>query len=155
MDRSRELVDCFGVFGPTYMKWMRAQVGDDGLSWARMRLLHVLRTGGPQIMSRLSDDLAVTARNVTALVDALEQDDLVERRQHPDDRRATLVALTPQGEQLVRERFTAHRERAAELFARLDADEQQDLLHLMGRLTNALQEHTGIDCPAAPHSRNL
>lgn len=153
MDRSRELADCFGVFGPAYMKWMRAQVDDDRLSWARMRLLHVLRTGGPQIMSRLSDDLGVTARNITALVDALEQDDLVERRQHPADRRATLVALTAHGEQLVRERFKAHRDRAAALFARLNSCEQADLLRLMQRLTAALAEHTGVDCAPLGHHR--
>lgn len=150
MDRSRELVDCFGAFGPAYMKWMRAQAGEGGLSWARMRLLHVLRLGGPQIMSRLSDELAVTARNVTALVDALEQDGLVERQQHHEDRRATVIALTDQGEQRVRETFAAHRERAAELFARLDASEQHELLLLMRRLTAALQEHVGADCLPAP-----
>jgi DNA-binding MarR family transcriptional regulator len=42
----------------------------------------------------------VTARNVTGLVDALEHDGLVERLPYPNDRRASLVRLTPAGERL-------------------------------------------------------
>jgi DNA-binding MarR family transcriptional regulator len=51
-------------------------------------------------MLDLSDELGVTARNVTGLVDALQRDGLVERLPYPNDRRAVLVRLTPAGERV-------------------------------------------------------
>lgn len=45
----------------------------------------------------LSQALRCTPRNVTGLLDALEDSGLVVRRPHPDDRRATLVDLTTRG----------------------------------------------------------
>ena len=69
-----QLVDEFAAFGPCYMKWVRSRLGEGGISYARMRLLGALHCGGPQIMSSISDELGVTRRNVTALVDALAAD---------------------------------------------------------------------------------
>jgi len=43
----------------------------------------------------------VTSPNVTYLIDELEKEGLVRRVAHPGDRRATLVELTPEGDQLV------------------------------------------------------
>ena len=48
--------------------------------WRRLRhlrLLGVLHTQGPQIMSDLGDELVVTARYVTSLVNELEKEGLV------------------------------------------------------------------------------
>jgi DNA-binding MarR family transcriptional regulator len=45
---------------------------------------------------QLSEALQCSPRNVTGLVDALGSDGLAERGAHPTDRRASLVALTPQ-----------------------------------------------------------
>src|SRR5918997_2840474 len=87
------LVDEFAGFGPSYMKWVKSRLQDRGLTYARMRLLGALHSHGPQIMTSISDELCVTRRNVTALVDALEIEGLVRRRPHPTDRRATVIEL--------------------------------------------------------------
>ena len=92
------LVDEFAGFGPSYMKWVRSRLRDRGLTYARMRLIGALHCGGPRIMSSISDELGVTRRNVTALVDALEEEGLVRRQPHPTDRRATVIELTGEGE---------------------------------------------------------
>ena len=68
------LVEEFAAFGPAYMRWVKSRLQEGGISYARMRLLSVLRCKGPQIMSSLSQGLGVTPRNVTALVDALEEE---------------------------------------------------------------------------------
>ena len=57
----------------------------------------MLRSTGPLVQRELGRALRCSARHVTTLVDALEADGFVERRSHPTDRRATLVALTEQG----------------------------------------------------------
>lgn len=75
-------------------------------------LLAMHEQGEPVVQRRLSELLRCTPRYVTAVVDALEARGMVERRRHPDDRRATLVALTADGVDEA-ERFVAEREQAA------------------------------------------
>jgi DNA-binding MarR family transcriptional regulator len=50
-------------------------------------------------MTSISDELGVTRPNVTALVDALEEEGLVRRKPRPTDRRATVIEMSGQGVQ--------------------------------------------------------
>lgn len=75
---------------------MNASFERDGLTPARAHLLWVLQERCPSTQQALADALRVSPRNVTGLVDGLEESGLVVRR-HPTDRRATLVAFTPGG----------------------------------------------------------
>ena len=139
----------FSRFGPTFRKWMTA--GVTGTTYPRLRLLRVLHAAGPQIMSALGDQLDVTPRNITVLVDALEADGLAKRTPHPDDRRATIVELTPTGRALVDEHFETHLEQVATLFGCLDRDEQEALLALITKLTDELAaQGAGGGCFAEP-----
>jgi DNA-binding MarR family transcriptional regulator len=139
------LVDAFAAFGPCYLKWVRLQLQDCGLSYARMRLLGTLHCKGPQIMSDISDDLGVTRRNVTALVDALEDESLVRRVPHPTDRRATVIELTERGEETANRMYSGYREAVPELFVDLSEDERHELIRLLGSLREALRRE-GISC---------
>src|SRR4028119_1957619 len=87
-DLSLRLVDEFAAFGPAYMKWVRSRMREPGVSYARMRLLGALHCGGPKIMSGISDELGVTRRNITALVDALGGGELGRRPAPPPLARA-------------------------------------------------------------------
>src|SRR5262249_46817283 len=69
-----------------------------GMSYARGRVVAALTVSGPVLMRALSEAVGVTPRTITGLIDALEKDGWVERRAHPTDRRATIVALTPAAE---------------------------------------------------------
>lgn len=139
------LVDEFAAFGPAYMKWVRSRLGEGGISYARMRLLGALHCEGPMIMSGISDELGVTKRNVTALVDALEDEGLVRRRPHPTDRRATIVEMTTRGRETADAMYGAHREAVAELFETLPEDDRRELLRLVGRLREAMRSE-GCSC---------
>jgi DNA-binding MarR family transcriptional regulator len=136
----RELVAVFTAFGSVYRRWIGAQTRGDGMTYPRMRVLQVLSERGPSIMCVLSDELCVTARGVTSLVDGLEAEGLVRRQPHPTDRRATLVDLTDAGREWMRERFEVHAEHAAALFAKLDPDDQRTLLRIVHELIEALQQ---------------
>ncbi len=139
------LVDEFAAFGPCYMKWVRSRLGDCGVTYARMRLLGTLHCNGPQIMSDISDELGVTRRNVTALVDALEEEGLVRRMPHPSDRRATIIELTSRGAETTDSMYNGYRGAAAELFADLSEDERRELVRLLGSLREALRSE-GLSC---------
>ena len=66
-----------------------------GMGFARGRVLWALQESGPVLMRALSDRLGISPRTVTGLIDALEADGWVTRTPHPEDRRATIIAITP------------------------------------------------------------
>lgn len=136
---SLRLVDEFAAFGPAYMKWVRSRMQEPGVSYARMRLLGALHCGGPKIMSGISDELGVTRRNITALVDALEEEGFVRRLPHPTDRRATVIELTEEGGRRMETLYDEHRKAVAELFAGLSDEERGELVRLLGLLRGRLQ----------------
>ena len=138
------LVDEFAAFGPAYMKWVRSRLPDRDVSVARMRLLGALHCGGPRIMSTISDELGVTRRNVTALVDALEQEGLVRRKPHPTDRRATVIELTAEGSRVTAVGYEEHRQAVAGLFSSLTEADRRELARLLGLLRESL--HDGGCC---------
>ena len=140
-----QLVDEFAAFGPAYLRWVRSRVQEGGISYARMRLLSALHFKGPQIMSSLSEKLGVTPRNVTALVDALEEEGLVERRPHPTDRRATIIELTPRGAETCGGIYAEHRGAVSELFVGLSEEDLHELIRLLSELRGLLRSE-GIPC---------
>ena len=139
-DLSLRLVDEFAAFGPAYIKWVRSRMREPGVSYARMRLLGALHCGGPKIMSGISDELGVTRRNITALVDALEDEGLVRRRPHPTDRRATVIELTEEGGRTMDTIYEEHRRAVAELFAGLTPEDRAELVRLLGLLREGLRD---------------
>jgi DNA-binding MarR family transcriptional regulator len=85
-------------------------------------------------MNELSRLLMVTGGNVTAIVDQLEKEGLVERLDEPDDRRAFRIRLTRKGEKSFAEMASEHEEWVVELLAGLSKREQDELLKLLAKL---------------------
>jgi len=83
----------------------RVRVEDDksGLSPARLSALSVVVFGGPLSLGRLAEAEQVTPPTMTRLVQALEQEGMVERRPDPDDGRGVLIAATRAGYKLLNE----------------------------------------------------
>jgi DNA-binding MarR family transcriptional regulator len=88
-------------------------------------------------MNELSRLLMVTGGNVTAIVDQLEHEGLVERLEGAD-RRAWLIRLTSDGRKSFAEMARAHEEWVVELLAGLSRREQEDLLKLLAKV----KQHT-------------
>ncbi|HET7672591.1 MAG TPA: MarR family transcriptional regulator [Burkholderiales bacterium] len=84
-------------------------------------------------MNELSRLLMVTGGNVTAIVDQLEKEGLVERLDEPDDRRAFRIRLTRTGERTFSEMASAHEEWVVDLLSGLSRREQDDLLRLLAK----------------------
>ena len=71
------------------------------LSEGRMGVLFRLFRCGDMPLGEMADDLAMTPRNVTGLVDHLERDGLVERVPDTEDRRSVRARLTPAGRERI------------------------------------------------------
>ena len=85
-------------------------------------------------MNELSRLLMVTGGNVTAIVDQLENEGLVERLDEPADRRAFRVRLTRSGDRSFAEMARAHEEWVVELLAGMSRREQDELLRLLAKV---------------------
>ena len=103
-----------------------------GLSFARVRALRRLAPE-PLTMRALAEKLKADPPYVTLIVDDLEERGLVERRPHPDDRRAKLVSLTRAGRAAVTKAEKVLDEPPAALRG-LPADDLAALVRILDRL---------------------
>ena len=85
-------------------------------------------------MNELSRLLMVTGGNVTAIVDQLEKEGLVERLDEPADRRAFRIRLTPAGSKSFAEMARQHEQWVVELLGGLSRREQDELLKLLAKV---------------------
>jgi DNA-binding MarR family transcriptional regulator len=80
----------------------------------------------------------VSPRNITGLVDHLEEDSLVERFPDPEDRRAIRVRLAPAGKQKLADIKKEMGDQRHGLVAGFTGDELQQLRHLCLKLVRNL-----------------
>jgi DNA-binding MarR family transcriptional regulator len=135
----RNLVGGLAELSHAYLRWVDANA-DHGLTFVRLRLIERLSDEGPAMMRTLADELRLTPRHMTALVDALEDEKLVARRPHPTDRRATIVELTATGCKAANAVLGPCIDAMAELFDELTPDERSQLAGLVRKLLAGLQE---------------
>lgn len=91
-------------------------------------------------LKELAERLHIAPRSATEVVDHLAAKGLVERRAHPTDRRAALLALTETGERL-RETVLADRKREAdEYFSVLEPADRSELARILGQLSGGGQK---------------
>jgi DNA-binding MarR family transcriptional regulator len=119
---------------------MTRSLAAQGLTPARTHLLWELGRLGPSTQRVLADALDVSARNVTGLVDALEETGFVVRQPHPEDRRATLVTLTDRGAAVFEELGRGHQEFARLLFAAMPPAELDGLVRGLDSVLAVLRE---------------
>lgn len=102
---------------------------------SQMRAVRVLthHDGGVR-SSELAHHLRIAPRSATEVVDALEGKGLVERSPDPHDRRATLVSLTPRGQELSEQVRRARGVEYERFFERLSRSDRAHLERILGRL---------------------
>lgn len=108
-----------------------------GLSFARYKVMSLVDKLGPCRPGVLAEHLKHAPRTLTDAIDALERDGLVRREPHPDDRRAVLVHLTDAGRHALTLAQAPRRQALEAVFAALEADEQAQLLRLLGKVRDA------------------
>jgi DNA-binding MarR family transcriptional regulator len=139
VDPRRKLVGALATFAHAYLRWVDTNA-DHGLTFVRLRLIERLNEDGPAMMRTLADELCLTPRHMTALVDALEDEKLVARRRHPTDRRATVVELTASGCEAANAVLGPSIDAMAELFDDLTPEERDQLTTLVGKLLAGLRD---------------
>jgi DNA-binding MarR family transcriptional regulator len=101
---------------------------------SQSRALRVLTRHGAIRLSGLSEHLRIAPRSTTEVVDDLEAKGLIERRPDPQDRRATLVALTEHGVAVGDAIRSASGTEAERVFDRLSATDRAHLARILRKL---------------------
>lgn len=158
METAERVTGRLFALAPRLVEVLELGAREYGMSYARGRVVAALQASGPVLMRALSEAVGVTPRTITGLVDALEADGWVERRAHPSDRRAILVALTPDGQAAFARLLEGYRSLASDLVSGIPAADQQRALgvleHISARLDEAVRRGTTALAPhAAPGNR--
>jgi DNA-binding MarR family transcriptional regulator len=105
------------------------------LSVAQFDVLAQVGSAEGQTQQEVADRLLVTKGNICQLLDRLERNGLIVRRQ---EGRANRLFLTPKGRQLYERVVPAQEALIAESLSPLTVDEQRQLLALLRKLDHAL-----------------
>jgi DNA-binding MarR family transcriptional regulator len=127
------------------LRLLRREDETSGLTAPRLSALSVVVFVGPITLRDLAAAEGVTPPTMTRLVDGLEGDGLVVRRDDPSDGRAIRIRATAKGTKLL---MNARAQRVAALTARvaaLSTDERE----LLGRAAEVMER---LSLPATPAS---
>ena len=113
---------CMGALAPT------------GLHVRQFGLLTVLATEGPRSQQDLVEWTRLDRTTMVALVDSLEERGYVRRERNPDDRRAYLLQLTPEGRRMQVRARKVMLGAEDELLGSLNQSERQQLLELLAKV---------------------
>jgi DNA-binding MarR family transcriptional regulator len=145
--------ELIGAIGVAVMRWQDATEAFDetvgrlhDLTSSDRRCLSFLSLG-PQTASAIAKETALTPAAVTALIDRLEDRNLVQRRPDKSDRRKVLVEATDKTRELIRETYMPMAHAGIKLLAKYSAEELnaiqrflEDALALQQRMTEKLLE---------------
>lgn len=92
-------------------------------------------------LSEIGDYLTVTRPNVTGLVDGLVEEGLVERVDHPEDRRVILARLTRAGREFLEWFVPQHFKNVRVLMSSLTREEQRQLVSILDKFRNYIRNH--------------
>jgi DNA-binding MarR family transcriptional regulator len=125
------------------------------LSLGRYNVLRLLY-GAPEnrlLMSEIGDGLEVSPTVVTRLVDSLAAEGLVERADHPDDKRKTWTVMTPAGRALFEAEMPLMLTEVEKLWTGLLPSEKRLLIHLLTKLRLSLVSASAADVTELAQSR--
>ena len=118
---------------------LRQEAGG-GLSPTLSAALASIDRHGPLTPSELADRERVKRPTATRLLATLEEGGLVARTSDPSDRRSSLIAITPEGRELMRTLRTRKDAYLVRRLAKLTADERATLARAADLLERMLEE---------------
>lgn len=127
-----------------------------GISLGEFEVMVALERAAPNRRLKpgeLGDQLMLSSGAVTNRIDRLEAAGLAERHPDPEDRRATLVALTRSGRRLLKQALPVQLTEQAHLISALSPAQRRQLTALLRRLLSSApftQTGYGDQPPTAP-----
>ena len=109
-------------------------IEDSGLGLTDFVALEALLHKGPQTITEIQNRVLLASGSMTAAVDRLEKKGLIKRGPAPNDRRAKVLRLTPEGRRVVESAFSRHAAELESAMAVLNLSEKRQLYALLKKL---------------------
>ena len=121
----------------TFSKALNKRAAALGFSPGQFPVLLELWNEGGLTQRQLLDRVEVEQATLANTLARMERDGLIERKQHPRDRRAQIIELTERGRELEQQAISASKSTDDAILAGLLRFERQLLLEYMGRAIDA------------------
>jgi len=116
----------------------RSVLAPHGLTWTGWVVLWVVWIWDDIEARHVAAEAGISKGTLTGVLSTLESRGLLRRRTHPGDARRVLVALTPRGEELMRELFPAFNGQESVVTGPLTAEERGQLADLLRAVVRGL-----------------
>ncbi|KFA96460.1 MarR family winged helix-turn-helix transcriptional regulator [Vibrio sp. ER1A] len=116
--------------------WEQSVVKETSYSLAQVHTIEVLGIHGAMRMKELADKLGITTGTLTVQVDKLVAAKLMERLPHPNDRRAIVVALTQQGQEIHRHHNQLHLDLVKDLTRHIEPEQEALLISCLTKMNS-------------------
>jgi DNA-binding MarR family transcriptional regulator len=124
---------------------MHTLLGDVGLHRGQHFVLHALWDDEGRAQSELARHARVRPATMTTMLQRMERDGIIERRQDPEDQRISRVYLTDAGRELKEAAQRAWRQIEQEAFMGFSEDESAALRELLERVRVNLSDSSDLD----------
>ncbi len=120
----------------TVMGPLRDMLSSSGVNEQKWRVLRVLQEKGPQELSQVASEAVLLLSSLTRMIGPMVEEGLISRKTPPEDRRKTVVEITPAGLALV----NAHAGRSAAILGQIEAEFGHQRLEQLLDLLEDLQK---------------
>ena len=118
---------------------MRVEISKNKLSITEFSVLEVLYHKGKQTIQQIGNSILISSGSMTYVIDKLEQKDLLNRNDCPNDRRVIHVTLTDDGINLMKKIMPKHHELVNYMFGSLNNDDVQILVKLLKKVSERVE----------------
>lgn len=120
----------------TVMGPIRDMLTSSQISEQKWRILRVVAEAGPMDQTLIADRACLLLPSLTRILRAMESDGLLTRVQHAQDKRKSMVSITPAGRDII----NMHAAQSNAIFETLEAKFGADELHRLLDLLEKLQD---------------
>jgi homoprotocatechuate degradation regulator HpaR len=120
----------------TVMGPIREMLAETGISEQKWRVLRVLNEAGPMEQTALARGACLLLPSLTRMLRAMEAEGLIKRSEDSEDRRKSIVAISEDGAELLHSHAADSARIIAQIEARFDGDQLDQLLDLLQLLTD-------------------
>lgn len=110
---------------------------DFGLTPTQFSVLDVLYAKGEMKICDLIASILATSGNMTVVIKNMERNGWIYRKGCPNDKRASLVGLTPEGEALIGQVLPKHTAQVEKVFAAFSDQEKEELISLLKKFKSS------------------
>ena len=113
---------------------IRDMLARSGVNEQKWRVLRVLQENGPLELSQVAAEACLLLSSLTRMVRPMETEGLIARTVPPEDRRKSIIAITPAGQALVQAHAAESRAILSRIEQQFGPDRLDLLLDLLGDL---------------------